>query len=53
MGNSKIGIIYFNKKDLELINLELEFATKKLNPQINLNLEYLLGVHTPISDWNR
>ena len=40
MGNSNIGIAYLKKRELELINLELElkFATKKLNPQINLSI---------------
>jgi len=35
MGNSNFGIAYLKKKDgmeLESINLELKFATKKLNP---------------------
>ena len=33
-----MGIAYLKKRELELINLELElkFHTNKLNPQINL-----------------
>ena len=40
MGNSGIG--YLKKMELELINLELKFTTKKLNPQINLPFNFLI-----------
>ena len=30
---------------MELINLELKFATKKINPQINLPLNFLIQKH--------
>ena len=42
--NSRIGIAYLKKMELELINLELElkFAAKKLNPQINLPFNVLI-----------
>jgi len=44
MGNSKSGIAYLKKMELELIKLNLEFmfATKKLNPQINLPFYFLI-----------
>jgi len=34
ISNSNSGIAYLKKKDLELINLELEFATKNLIHQL-------------------
>jgi len=37
-GNSGIGIAYLKK--MELIKFELKFATKKLNPQINLPFNF-------------
>jgi len=41
--NSNLGIAYLKKKmELELINLELKFATKKFNPQISLPLNLLI-----------
>ena len=44
--NSGIGIDYLKKMDLELINFELEFPTKKkLNPQINLPFNFLIQKH--------
>ena len=41
MGNSGIGNAFF-LKELELISLELKFAITKLNPQINLLLNFLI-----------
>jgi len=41
-GNSKIGIAYLKKKELEWINLKLKFATNKSNPQINLLFNFLI-----------
>jgi len=38
--NSKSGIAYLKKNELKLINLE--FATKKLNPQIDLPIPFLI-----------
>ena len=36
------GIYYLKKMEMELINLELKFPTKKLNPQNNLPLNFLI-----------
>ena len=41
MGNFNSGIAYLKKMELELINLELKFATKQ-NPQINLPFNFLI-----------
>jgi len=40
--NSGIEIAYLKKMELELINLELKFAIKQLNPQINLQFNFLI-----------
>ena len=40
MDDSGIGI--WKKMELELINLELKFPTKKLNPQINLPFNFFI-----------
>jgi len=37
----------FLKMELELINLELKFATKKLNPQINWAFNFLSEIFLP------
>ena len=50
--NSNCGIAYL-KKGTRIENLELKFATKKLNPLINLPFNFLIRVPTPISDWSR
>jgi len=42
MGNSDSIIAYLKKMELESINLELKFATNKLNPQINLPFNFLI-----------
>ena len=38
----KSEIDYLKKMELELINLELKFPTKELNPQINLPFNFLI-----------
>ena len=51
-GNSNCKIAYLN--EMELINLELEFATNKLNPQINLPFNCLIQKYLFHDDptWN-
>ena len=42
MGNSRIGIAYLKKMEMELINLELELKfAKKINPQIKVSFYFL------------
>jgi len=42
MGISNSGIAYLKKTELINFDLELKFATKKLNPQINLPFNVLI-----------
>jgi len=43
MGNSNYGIAYLKK--MELINFELKFAIKTINPEINLPFNFLIQKH--------
>ena len=42
MVNSGIGIDYLKKMESENLELELEFPTTKLNPQISLSFNFLI-----------